>query len=140
MASILPYIQHCSGNKNAEFLYNQMRVNSERENVDYKQVKRVIESSYDCLRLTCAEVGGIWNGKEYAADASPCGIDDGSNAAGAILKTFAFLICCGLFAFLFIRYRRNRRQSGGSRNIFRRNQKELSFEQNQNIAAVSEIA
>jgi Low iron-inducible periplasmic protein len=35
-------------------------------------VKAAFESTYKCLGITCADVGGQWNGTQYLTDAGPC--------------------------------------------------------------------
>jgi len=42
----------------------------------FRAVKAALESTYECLQITCTDVGGLDNGEGYVAGMEPC--DDGS--------------------------------------------------------------
>jgi Low iron-inducible periplasmic protein len=127
-ASVIPYIHHCNP-KSAETLYNHMKIGSNKDKVNYIDIKHAFESTYECLGITCAEVGGIWNGADYVPDASPCGVDVNKSHRSAYFWSFASITGLAIAALLFIRYRKRKNAA---------NKKELMCEGN--IHAVSEIA
>jgi hypothetical protein len=71
-AAILPYIDLCDP-ADAELLYEQMRV-GRLGATDFAQVKNILEKSYTCLGIQCAEVGGVYDhdSRSYFSDAEPC--------------------------------------------------------------------
>lgn len=76
-AALLPLLYYCdssSGRNAAEIVANQMELGS--ASVDFTKVKNAVEQSYQCLGITCIEVGGLWdagNGSgAYRNSASPC--------------------------------------------------------------------
>lgn len=126
-AAVLPYVHHCNP-KSAESLYNQMRIGSDTQQVSYIAVRKAMESAYNCLNITCTEVGGIWDGQVYVPDGAPCTSTDASSKGSPFLTTFIVLIALVAVAFVVIRYRRkksNHRQEFSSQG---------------NIHAVSEIS
>ncbi len=73
-AAVLPFVYDCGdeGKKNAAIIYANMKT---RHNpTDFKQVKSAFEQSYQCLGITCADVGGVWDtfGNQYRDGAKPC--------------------------------------------------------------------
>ena len=71
-ASVLPMVHACDTDS-ATTVYNNMRVGASRPSWD--DVKSAFESTYKCMGITCADVGGYWNDaeQEYWTDAKPCG-------------------------------------------------------------------
>jgi hypothetical protein len=107
VATVLPWIDHCNP-READFIYEQMKVGSAKDSVNYIAIKNAFENVYDCLGITCAEVGGIWNGNEYLPDASPCGLN-GKKKAGRISGiTIGVFLCAVLALIYFIQYRRRK--------------------------------
>merc|ERR1712070_868468 len=82
-AAVLPLVHHCSATA-AESIYENMRIGS--PSTGFSAVKNAFESTYSCLGITCAEVGGLWdaNDTDYHAFASPC-----TNAAATFDVTMA---------------------------------------------------
>jgi len=80
-AAILPYIDRCEP-EDAELLYDQIRVDA--SSTDFAVVKSILERSYECLGIQCAEVGGVYdhNSRSYFSDAEPCG----SSGSGKVKK------------------------------------------------------
>jgi hypothetical protein len=68
-ASVLPIIANCSPT-NAEIIYNQIQGASP----DFASVKTAFEETYECLGITCADVGGYWDvgNQNYHPGAEPC--------------------------------------------------------------------
>jgi hypothetical protein len=102
-SSILPLVHNCSA-EDALIIYENMLLDSDAINQtqapDFLMVKQAFERNYKCMGITCSQVGGIWQGGEYYAHASPC--QDGSEsdssrvqqrnigiAFGAVLGTLA---------------------------------------------------
>jgi hypothetical protein len=127
-AAVLPQVHAC-GPSDAKRIFDNLRVGASKTNFD--EVKHAFERHYECMGVTCSEVGGIWNGEEYLDHAGPCdGSEDDSVksagvTAGAILGVTVGALLVG---WLFIRYRTYRT----------RKQKQILA--SANIAAVSEIA
>lgn len=70
-ATVLPRIHACNRD-DAELLYGNMRVGAVY--TDFKTMKLVLEANYECLGITCADVGGLLDVDtgEYFEGASPC--------------------------------------------------------------------
>jgi hypothetical protein len=49
-----------------------MRIDSEDSNVNFGRLKESLEELYDCLGITCAQVGGLYKDGEYMAGADLC--------------------------------------------------------------------
>lgn len=126
-AAVLPYVYNCNP-KSAQTLYDQMRIGSDSSAVNYMLIRKALESSYSCLNISCVEVGGIWDGQQYAPDAAPCSSSGGQAKGSRFLKTFLSLVALVTVAMIFIRYRTKRRT----------NRKD--FMSQGNIHAVSEIS
>jgi len=71
LAALLPELHLCSPG-NAERLYEEM--NSNRP-LDYSKIRDTLEFLYECLGVTCDEVGGFLNPStgDYYAGTHPCG-------------------------------------------------------------------
>merc|ERR1711988_1222418 len=68
-ASVLPLVNHCNPGS-ASTIFSNMRVGA--SSTTWSDVKSAFESNYACLGISCAEVGGLWDGSTYSAFASPC--------------------------------------------------------------------
>ena len=76
-AALLPLLYYCdssSGRNAAAIVAEQMALGS--ASVNFVKVKNAVEQSYQCLGITCIEVGGLWNPNNgtgaYRTSASPC--------------------------------------------------------------------
>merc|ERR1711988_272852 len=69
VASVLPLVNHCNPGS-ASTIFSNMRVGA--SSTTWSDVKSAFESNYACLGISCAEVGGLWDGSKYSAFASPC--------------------------------------------------------------------
>lgn len=74
-AAIAPLVSGCSF-KDAEIIDNNMEITSKSTN--FAQVKETLEKHYNCLGITCKDVGGLWDEKarDYYEGAEPCHFDD----------------------------------------------------------------
>jgi len=68
-ACLLPLVDACSPSISQQ-LFDNIAIGSEQ--MDFLTVKELLEVTYPCLGITCAQVGGIWNGTAYEQDAAPC--------------------------------------------------------------------
>ena len=71
-ASVLPRVASCSAAA-AATIQSEMRLDaSTSARPDFESVKAAFESTYTCLNITCADVGGLWDGSGYYTNAAPC--------------------------------------------------------------------
>jgi hypothetical protein len=72
-AAVLPLVHKCSASA-ATTISKNLAINAATPMVDgFPAVKAAFESTYSCLGITCAHVGGlIQTGIQYYAEASPC--------------------------------------------------------------------
>merc|ERR1719446_2028445 len=72
-ASVLPLVAHCdtlSGGTTAATIYSNMGLSA--SSTSFSAVKNAFERNYGCLGITCAEVGGVYDGTGYVPLAAPC--------------------------------------------------------------------
>jgi hypothetical protein len=71
-ASLLPLVHACNPD-DSDILYNNMRVGNEGS-VNYEEVQMALERNYDCLGITCIDVGGLLDSASggYMEGAEPC--------------------------------------------------------------------
>lgn len=71
-AAVLPIVDYCNHNW-AELIYKNMRLGYDGSG-SFIVVKDAIERNYDCMKISCEDVGGILNliDGTYHADAEPC--------------------------------------------------------------------
>ena len=84
-AAVVPILQNCSAT-DADFVFQQLEYKS--ENRDYVAIKQVLEKHYECMGITCEQVGGLWDAEtmSYFSGASPCSSPgEDSNSLGLIL-------------------------------------------------------
>ena len=72
-AAILPDVHFCSPD-DAMVIYDQLRI-SRTDKVKFLDVKLAFERNYECLGVTCADIGGYYDSKKgrYFKNAEPCG-------------------------------------------------------------------
>jgi hypothetical protein len=134
-AAVLPWVHDCD-EVDADIIYDIMRVGSNPAQQDgFRHVKEAFERNYECLGITCAEVGGLWTVNGYAAGGAPCGKgasgadgndgDDDSNVGVIVGSVFGVAFGLGLLLFAWWSF------SSGKTD---------TAKDTGNIAAVSEIA
>jgi len=72
--SILPLVSACSQG-NAQMVYNQVKVGNGKL-ASFEALKTSLEGQYDCLKVTCDDIGGIVGIADkttYQTNALPCG-------------------------------------------------------------------
>ena len=73
-ATMLPFVHDCDS-RAAEILHSNMKLGVV---ADFDEVKKVMETTYACLNITCDDVGGIWNETDETYKIPPCGVSSGS--------------------------------------------------------------
>ena len=70
-ASVLPVLHACSADA-AKTVADNMKVGA--TSTDFKAVKAAFESQYECMKISCKDVGGLYNtaSQGYYQDAGPC--------------------------------------------------------------------
>merc|ERR1712032_1295103 len=72
-AAIVPAVSACSSS-DADKIMSNMKIGASA--TDFTTVKTAFENNYDCLKITCAHVGGLWSSSlsDYYESAGPCGV------------------------------------------------------------------
>ena len=136
-AALLPWLYQCNKN-DAQILYENMRIGSSASKVRFSEVKTALERNYDCLGITCQQVGGIWTVNGYASGAEPCGnwntsASSAGGKAGVIAGATIAVVCAVvLLGFLALRLKRAKQH--------RRRMAQTKRQRSGNIAAVTEIS
>lgn len=74
-AGILPKVHECDAAA-AATIYENVKLNNMMSKANFPAVKAAFESVYECLKVTCEEVGGLVNTttrNTYVSGAGPCG-------------------------------------------------------------------
>lgn len=114
-ASVLPIIHDCNAG-HAETIYNNMKIKDDSDKaVSYREVQMAFDQTYECLDITCDEVGGYWShsDNDYAAGAAPCGRgykSRGSNPGAAMLWIVVSAVSLVFLVTMLFVYRRCRNQ------------------------------
>jgi hypothetical protein len=96
-AAVLPILHACSEN-DAATVYNNMRVGSGASK-DFAAVKQAFEANYECMKVSCADVGGVLQADgTYFEGAEPCGGAGKGGGAPTFSSSSAFEIGVGLAA------------------------------------------
>jgi hypothetical protein len=72
-AAVLPLVHHCDPDA-AKLIHDNLKTQN-KANVNFIAVKRALERNYACLKVTCTQVGGIYNPLAenfYFENAQPC--------------------------------------------------------------------
>jgi hypothetical protein len=71
-AAIVPRVNYCSPT-DASTIMTNMKIGA--AGTSFSAVKDAFEKNYECLNITCAQVGGLWYSEQdkYYDDAEPCG-------------------------------------------------------------------
>jgi hypothetical protein len=72
-AAVLPVVAKCNATS-AATIYEELKTNS-GNTVDFVAVKLAFESNYQCIGITCLDVGGLYDrgNLKFFANAEPCG-------------------------------------------------------------------
>lgn len=97
-AAVLPRVHACSP-EDAAIIYSNMGVGA--ISASFEEVKAAFERNYECMGITCAEVGGLWNGIEgYYEGAEPC-IDKSTGSSNKLGLKIALPVGLGVAAGIF---------------------------------------
>ena len=86
-ASVLPMVAACNM-EDANVIYSNMRV-GQKNSATYADVSAAFARQYDCLGISCADVGGVWNSANarYEDGAGPCGGSSNSGSSSSSNST-----------------------------------------------------
>jgi hypothetical protein len=112
-ASILPIVHHCNRH-DARTIFVNLGLNHSHQIVDAVVVKKAFEHNYDCMGVTCEDIGGVWEGDYYGDYSAPCNLRvEESNQKPVRIGIFValcFILVPATFAGLLICQRRSRRR------------------------------
>jgi hypothetical protein len=89
-AAMLPFIHDCDP-KAADTLHRNMKLGVI---ANFDEVKTAMETTYNCLNITCEHIGGIWNGSNYVIP--PCATTSGSVTAAISYAFVIFITAVGI--------------------------------------------
>jgi len=102
-AAVLPLIHACSASA-ATLISDNMKIDSASPmSSGYAEVKTAFESTYDCLKITCAHIGGLLlTSTEYYEGAAPCGLEVSTtpsevSTAPMLAAVFSAYLACMMF-------------------------------------------
>jgi hypothetical protein len=74
-ATVLPVVYWCNAS-DAATIYENLKTGQSNQS-NFSAVKRAFENSYECMGITCADVGGLYDDSKlaYYDGAGPCGVD-----------------------------------------------------------------
>jgi hypothetical protein len=96
-AAILPDVHFCNA-ADAQTIYEELKVGKEGR-TRFLNVKSAFERNYQCLGVTCQDVGGLFDARRgrYFKTTSPCGETSASPTAGwALLGLLSSFVAFGL--------------------------------------------
>ena len=107
-AAVLPHVYACV-KEDAEIIFESMGAGHTKA-TDFSAVKAALERNYQCMGITCAEVGGLWDSVEekYFPQSEPCGSGkrkkngSSTNVNGVDNPGLAIGLAVGAAAVLFI--------------------------------------
>lgn len=70
-AAVLPLVHKCH-RADANTIYEHLRIGSKKSLVSFQRVKEALEKNYECMGITCEDIGGIWTDEGFAEGAGPC--------------------------------------------------------------------
>jgi Low iron-inducible periplasmic protein len=103
-AAVLPVVAACNS-ESAATIFEEMKPNS-GNTANFESVRSAFERTYDCMGISCADVGGIYDSatSKYFDGAAPCGSSSskGSKTGLAIGLTIGGIVVVALLA-MFLR-------------------------------------
>lgn len=112
-ASVLPIVSECSKH-DAETIFANLGLGQANQTVDTVAIKQAFEKNYDCMGISCEDVGGVWEGKYYGQYSYPCnyqGESEPSNVGLLVLVLVGFVLVSCVMTSLFLFYRKRVRRS-----------------------------
>lgn len=106
-ASVVPMVHACS-EEDAKIIYEKMMPGVPNTMEDFQAVKGAFERNYGCMKITCQDVGGVWDdaSEQYFDGAAPCGSGSTSTVnvglavglsvglAAALALLIGYCVCC----------------------------------------------
>ena len=130
-ATMLPFIHACES-RAAEIVHSQMKLGVI---ANFNEVKKIMETTYTCMNVTCEHVGGVWDQNDKYYKSLPCGVSVERSTFANFSMFIGISAAIVLAAFLFLKYRHKITFLNKKRN------KAMPPMYNTgNIAAVTEIA
>lgn len=82
-SSIVPILHHCNA-EDAAYVQEQLAYATDDNNHDFTAIKETLERNYECMGVTCEQVGGLWDPtvQAYRDGASPCSTPTNSSKLG----------------------------------------------------------
>lgn len=101
LAAVVPFVYSCNPTDAAK-LVELMGASSFRGNTDFPQVKAILEQNYKCMRISCSDVGGIWNenSNDYFPDTLAC--EGGFVRVDTFVLGIALAVCGAVIIFLIL--------------------------------------
>jgi hypothetical protein len=97
-AAVLPIMSYCS-KSDAETIYSNLGLGQADTIIDVLAVKHAFENNYDCLGVTCEDIGGVWEGMYYGQYSLPCNYHESGKTFGIGIPVILcfILVPCILF-------------------------------------------
>lgn len=107
-AAVLPLVHVCN-EEAAETIYNNLKV-GQNGTANFGQVKQAFESTYECLKVRCEDVGGIYDEAtgQYMTGAAPCqnsSSDDAKNVGLIVGLSVGGIVLVGILIVFWNRSR-----------------------------------
>ena len=122
-ASILPIVHDCNQD-DASQIYSNLGLGQSQGTVDVLSVKHALEKNYGCMGITCADIGGVWEGKYYGHYSQPCTFDQQQSGGNntlllvGVIVGFVLVPCFCCIVILCLRKRCRSRSSGSNGPVF----------------------
>ena len=83
-AVVLPFVHECES-RAAEVIHKNMKFGVK---ANYNEVLKALESNYECMGVTCEEIGGVWDSgnQRYKKGANACGIETDEKSTAATVS------------------------------------------------------
>jgi hypothetical protein len=109
-AAVVPVLHHCRP-ADATTVFDNTQT-GQNGSCEFDKVKAALERNYACLRITCEDVGGLYDAKrkKYFPGAEPCGWVDDHHEDQKKHRIIGFTLT-GCFVAMLLLYIRRRRRS-----------------------------
>jgi hypothetical protein len=114
-AAIVPLVHACN-RADANIIYENLRIGSKTSSVSFRRVKEALEKNYECMALSCKEIGGIWTEDGFVEDGFPCTGNDaaiGSRGVSGYFVISALSMALVVIVAVFYTQRVRRRRVRG---------------------------
>ena len=108
-AAVVPRVNGCDASA-AQTIYDNMKVGA--TSTSYNDVKAAFESTYECLGITCDDIGGLYNIDDYFEDAEPCRDKNSASNNTLAIALGSAGAAVGVVALFFVAVMINKEKSG----------------------------